>query len=92
MYRAVRTRKFLEFTDNDIKERERKLMSVYEKMAVPRKVIGKKEMDGFFERLMEDGMTRRSRMDKLAADKLAKESEILKSSVMYNSRRPRSAR
>ncbi|PNW87853.1 hypothetical protein CHLRE_01g004550v5 [Chlamydomonas reinhardtii] len=90
VYRAIRTQKFIEFTQKDLEERERKLRQAYTALAPPKRVLQSSRIEGFFERLMEDASKRRAKADKLAHDKVAKEKEILASSVMYG--RPRSAR
>lgn len=82
--------KFIEFTQKDLEERERKLRQAYTALAPPKRVLQSSRIEGFFERLMEDASKRRAKADKLAHDKVAKEKEILASSVMYG--RPRSAR
>ncbi|KAG2435433.1 hypothetical protein HYH02_011933 [Chlamydomonas schloesseri] len=90
VYRAIRTQKFIEFTQKDLEERERKLRQAYTALAPPKRVLQPSRIEGFFERLMEDASKRRAKAEKLAHDKVAKEKEILASSVMYG--RPRSAR
>lgn len=93
VYRAVRTQKFIDFTEADQAERQRKLQAMYEELAPKRKVLSAQQVDGFFERLLDDAGRRREKMEKAMHDKMAKEAEILKSSVMFSrSRRPKTAR
>lgn len=94
-YRAVRTRKFIEHTEQDLEERDAKLRSVYEAMRPPKRVIPHTQVESFFERLLDDASKRRSKTEKMANDKMSKEQELLASSVMYgrnNGARPRSGR
>ncbi|KXZ42945.1 hypothetical protein GPECTOR_110g238 [Gonium pectorale] len=90
VYRAIRTQKFIEFTERDLEERDRKLRQAYSTLAPSRRRIPSSRIEGFFERLHEDAARRRARAEALAHEKVSKEKEILASSVMYG--RPRSAR
>ncbi|KAL6750716.1 hypothetical protein V8C86DRAFT_2799571 [Haematococcus lacustris] len=90
VYRSVRTQKFIEFTETDLRNKERKLREIFEAMDKPKKVLGKEEMDSFFERLMEDANRRRLN-NKRTDDRLSKELDIMRSSAMFSAR-PRSAR
>lgn len=62
----------------------------YEALAPKKRVLGRSRIEGFFDRLMDDASKRRAKAEKLAHDKVAKEQEILGSSVLYS--RPRSGR
>ncbi|KAG2490066.1 hypothetical protein HYH03_011531 [Edaphochlamys debaryana] len=90
VYRAIRTQKFIEFTQRDLEERNKKIRQAYASLVPPKRQLAPTRIDGFFERLMEDGAKRRAKAEKAAHDRMAKEAEILASSVMYS--RPRSAR
>ncbi|KAG1671902.1 hypothetical protein FOA52_003469 [Chlamydomonas sp. UWO 241] len=91
VYRAIRTQKFIEFTESKIREREDGLREEYEALKIKPRTITKDEQDGFFERLLDDAGKRRLRMEKVMSDKRAREQVILASSNMYG-QRPRSAR
>ncbi|GFR44833.1 hypothetical protein Agub_g6174 [Astrephomene gubernaculifera] len=90
VYRAIRTQKFIEFTQRDMEERNRKLRHAYATLAPARRKVPSSRIEAFFERLAEDAARRRARAERLAHDKVAKEAAILASSVIYG--RPRSAR
>ncbi|GIL50691.1 hypothetical protein Vafri_6801 [Volvox africanus] len=90
VYRAIRTQKFIEFTQRDLEERDRKLRQAYNALAPTRRKVEPSRIEGFFERLVEDAARRRARAEKIEHDKVQKEKEILASSVMYG--RLRSAR
>lgn len=91
VYRNIRTQKFIEFTERDIAQKERKMRDTYAALERPRQVLTGDQMNGFFERLMEDAGKRQAAADKLLKDKLGKEAEIMGSSALYRAR-PRSAR
>eukprot|EP00955_Chlamydomonas_euryale_P110566 366007-Chlamydomonas_euryale.AAC.14 len=91
VYRAIRTQKFIQFTEDKIREREDAMRREYEQLAPSTRVITQEEQDGFFERLMDDAAKRQQRVQKLMNEKRAKELNILGSSSMFGAR-PRTAR
>lgn len=58
VYRMIRTNKFLEFTAEDLAERNRKAQETYDALQPEKKVISKEAANNFFQRLMEDGIRR----------------------------------
>ncbi len=57
--RAIRTRKFVEFTESDLRTREEKTCSVWASLKREPKVLPKDKMDAFYQRLQEDGEGRK---------------------------------
>ncbi|EFJ45183.1 hypothetical protein VOLCADRAFT_118480 [Volvox carteri f. nagariensis] len=83
VYRAIRTQKFIEFTQRDLEERDRKLRQAYDALAPTRRKVEPTRIEGFFERLVEDAARRRAKAEKIEHEKVQKEKEILQSSVMF---------
>ncbi|GLC56411.1 hypothetical protein PLESTB_001102000 [Pleodorina starrii] len=83
VYRAIRTQKFIEFTQRDLEERDRKIRQAYNALAPARRRIEPSRIEGFFERLVDDAAKRRAKAEKIEHDKVQREKEILASSVMY---------
>ncbi|GMH39038.1 hypothetical protein BSKO_06936 [Bryopsis sp. KO-2023] len=96
VYRKIRTLKFLEFTAEDLMERNRKTDEMYAALAPERKVITKEQADNFFQRLMEDGIRRREKRERMISEKKNKEEELARQLAMKTSptqrTRPSSAR
>ncbi|GBG00440.1 hypothetical protein Rsub_13096 [Raphidocelis subcapitata] len=78
VYRAVRSQRFLEFTQEDLRAREAKQIEIWRQLTGRHgKVVSKQEMDAFFERLQEDGRRRIAALEKAKADRAAQEAKAL---------------
>lgn len=61
----MRSQRFLEFTDEDVRAREAKALETWRALTARKgKVVSKEEMDKFFERLQEDGRRRVEGLEK----------------------------
>lgn len=90
VYRAIKSQKFLETTQNDMRAREQRLEEMYSSMQRPRRILPEEQMQRFFDRLQADVRMREVNRAKAQAeaDKAAKElsrtSLLLPKSVVYN--------
>eukprot|EP00210_Caulerpa_lentillifera_P002916 g2784.t1 len=78
LYRFLRSQKFLNFVSKDIDKREEKRRSYWQSSIPEKKVLSKEQVEGFFDRLIEDGIKRRERQEQRINEKQMKEDQLIK--------------
>ncbi|KAF5828767.1 hypothetical protein DUNSADRAFT_17114 [Dunaliella salina] len=87
LYRMIRTQRFIDFTEKNIQAKEQKMRETYESLKPKSRVLSKEQVDGFYERLLDDAAKRNETKMKLVQEKLHKEHHVVGSSNMFKKRK-----
>lgn len=82
VYRGIRSRKFVEFTEQKMAEKEAEARRIYQELQPQRRVVPQEKLDAFYERLQKDSSQREERQKKAAEERaLFEEKQLLQSKM-----------
>jgi hypothetical protein len=82
-FRAVRSQEFLARQVHAMEHKDKWIDSEYKRYEAPRRVTSKSAQDEFYHRLMQDTDRRAARKSTAMAEKIARETAMLKSSKLW---------